>query len=319
MPKRTSRSSMKPKNIYTAHAGDETDYGFIEMPPGIHGGVARVTKCYFGEYKKGVNQGETFFMAIATGIEPATAPNGAPARGANINLMEPMCETTASTSGKVTSEEEHVANVMNEMRKLGVDTSEVTCFEDLESLAQAIQDAAPYVRFSTSQGEPTKKYPDPRIWHNWNGLAEGYEQKETEDVEEEVGELPEHGEAAPEDEVPFDSNDINSLAEAADNGDEAAQEKLMELTESAGLDGDVVADTENWGEVADMLAEVANEDEKDEEPTKGDVYGYKPPRARKAVEVSVTAVFKAKKTCNIKNVEDNKTYKGVSWDKLLTE
>lgn len=316
MPKKTTKSKLKTNNPYAAHAQDKTDFGFIEMPPGITGGVAQVTKCYFGTYKKGENEGERYFMAIATGIEPVTAPNGAQARGATIQLMEPICETT-TRAGKTTPEDDHVASVMNEIRKMGVDTSEVSCFEDLEELAQAVQDAAPYVRFATSQGEPTKEFPDPRIWHNWNGLAEGYEQEETDDVEEEgVGEIPEHGEAPPDDEVPFDTADINSIAEAADYGDTLAEELMTEKAAEAGIDDDFVKEANDWSVVADAIVAESEEEKVEEGPEKGSVYQYKPPRARKSVEVQVTAIFKTKRTCNVKNLETNKVIKNVSWEKL---
>ncbi len=47
-----------------AHAQDETDYGFIRLPPGIVNGIAQLTKCYFDEYKTGKNKGEMYFRAV---------------------------------------------------------------------------------------------------------------------------------------------------------------------------------------------------------------------------------------------------------------
>ena len=51
-------------------------------------------------------------------------------------------------------------------------------------------------------------------------------------------------------------------------------------------------------------------------PEVEEIYLFKPPGKKKAVECEVTAVFEGKRTCVLKNLDDNKSYKGVSWDSL---
>ena len=318
MPKKRSRSTMKPgKNAYSGHAGDETQFQAGEMPPGINRGIARITKCEFGVFKTGVNQGETYFIAVATGIEPEEAKGNVTTLG-----PEPLCDTT-SRAGNTTSHDEHVGVMLNYLRQLGADTADVSSHEDAEELAQAVNDTAPYIIFSTRAKAATTDFPNPTgCWHNWFGIAEDYEQEVSDDVEEdedEVGEIPAHGEAAPDDEVPFDEDDLESLVEAADGEDTAAQELLTKKAEDAGCDEDAIAATKTWQDLADLI-EVWNEqqesDDGTEDPEKGDAYEYKPPRAKKSVSVEVTAVFSGKRTCNLKNLGDGTVYKSVSWDKL---
>ena len=59
------------------------------------------------------------------------------------------------------------------------------------------------------------------------------------------------------------------------------------------------------------------EEEEAEEPSKGDVYNYKPKGARKPVECEVTAVFPKKQVVTLKNLDDGKLYKAVPWDSLI--
>ena len=48
------------------------------------------------------------------------------------------------------------------------------------------------------------------------------------------------------------------------------------------------------------------------------MYEYKPPRARKLVDVVVIESFPRKKTVTLKNLEDGKTlYKDIPWDDLV--
>ncbi len=314
MPKKRSRSTMKPgKNAYSGHANDETQFQAGEMPPGINRGIARITKCEFGVFKTGVNQGQTYFIAVATGVEPEEAKG-------NITTLgpEPLCDTT-SRAGNLTSHDEHVGTMLNYLRQLGADTADVASHEDAEGLVQAINDTAPYIIFSTRAKAATSDFPNPTgCWHNWFGIAEGYEQEAADDVQEdEVGELPAHGEPPPEDEVPFDEDDLDSLVEAADGEDITAQNLLMQQAKEAGCDEDVVNATGTWQEVADLINKQQESDDGGEEPEKGDAYEYKPPKARKSVEVEVTVVVKSKRTCTLKNLSDGTVYKGVSWDKLL--
>jgi hypothetical protein len=103
---------------------------------------------------------------------------------------------------------------------------------------------------------------------------------------------------------------------------------LSEKAEEAGIDPN---DYATWTEVAEAIEGAGEEEEEEEEedndekddtpfePEKEEVYLFKPPRARKAIECEVTAVFPRKKSCNLKSLDDGKVFKGVPFDKLEEE
>lgn len=125
-----------------------------------------------------------------------------------------------------------------------------------------------------------------------------------------VAKLIEEAEAEPSDEGEEGEDDLDALGEAADDDDEEAQQRLSELAEAAGEDPD---EYETWTELATALS---GEEGEPFVPEKDQVVNYKPPKAKKAVECQVTAVFKAKETCNLKSLDDDTPYKGVSWSQL---
>jgi hypothetical protein len=158
------------------------------------------------------------------------------------------------------------------------------------------------------------------------------------------------------DEFEGGGEDLDSLAEAADGGDEDAKKRLTELAEAAKLDEDEVGAAENWGAVADMIKaatapaspsedeeeggegsteEEASEEESVEEepveeftPETGGVYYYRPlvtnpktgkkDRAKKAIECETVTVDLKTKTATLKSLNDGKTkYVKVPFDMLL--
>jgi hypothetical protein len=296
----------------SSHRTDETvfDTGG-DLPAGIEGGIAQLTECKFDTFKKGDNTGEYFFFASGAVKEPKRH-DGVPIEGLHTRIgPEPLCDTPNRQSRP--DVDAHVDWVMNEMRKLGVDTSELD-IDSLEEAAAAIKEEQPHFRFRTWKGDATEQYPNPRVNHVWSGACE-YEEgdEETDDVVDETEE---------EDEAP--EEDLTALGKAADGDDEAAQTALSEKAEEAGIDPD---DYDTWTEVAEAI-EGAPEDEEEEEeeeeddtpssfePEKEEVYLYKPPRARKAIECEVMAVFPRKRTCNLKSLDDGKSFKNVPWEKL---
>ncbi len=114
---------------------------------------------------------------------------------------------------------------------------------------------------------------------------------------------------------------------AADGEDEEAQDTLEVAAGEVGLDANKY---DTWAELATAIEEETPDDDEEEEeedseeaeeedlePEKGGVYGFKPPNKRKLVEVKVTAVFTKKETCNVQDLNTNKVYKAVAWDKLV--
>ncbi len=176
MPPTTSKSKLAGKlgakgaAAVAAHANDETTYGFIELP-GNFQGIAQLKKCYFKEFENGDNKGQFFFRAQAIVSDPVTfaTPNGViRSRGLMTSIQIAICDTTTKTgknAGKVTTQEDHIAEVLLEMRRLGGETfTDGATLEDLEGLALALEEAQPYFVFSTSAPSGNGK-----PFHNWHG------------------------------------------------------------------------------------------------------------------------------------------------------
>lgn len=274
-----------------AHAKDETVVraDFSSPPPGIVGGTAKLNYAKIGVYASGATKGEKFVRLAGTIVSPKTATVvrqtwrdgkvvNLPAEqvhveGLNTSRMFPLCDTKAG-DGTVTSADEHIAEMLNELRTLGGDecTEDVDSEESLAAALSALEGADVSFRFSTSAGKPTKEYPTPRTWENWRGACDSDDEEEEDEVMDDS--------AKEEEEDPAEGE------EEEKEGEEAEKEE----------------EEENW------------------EPKKGEVYGYKPPKHKRAVECEVMAVLAKAKTVTLKNLEDGKTlYKGIAWDELEGE
>ena len=347
MAKKTLKSNLLKKlgtagkKAVAAHKSDEVVLSAGgDLPPGIDHGIAQLVDCKFDTYKKGDNKGEFFFRAAGIVLEPKTVGK-ITVSGLRTQIMEPLCDTPNRSRPGL---DDHVQWVLNELRKLGVDTTELN-LDTLEEVAEALEEEQPTFAFRTWQGEPSEAFPNPRVNHDWRGAVDYVEDETTEAVEdltEEVEEEEEEEEVEVEEKTEEEENeeeedeenededeasDLNELAESADEGDEEAQGKLTDLAEEAGIDADSYV---TWIDLSVALDEEADEkaneivaDDEDEEdiitPEKSEVYGYKPPRAKKAVECEVTAVFLKKETCNLKSLDDGKVFKSVPFAKLLDD
>jgi len=347
MPKKTNQGSLASKlgksgrKAFDAHKTDDTNFGAGgDLPAGIEGGIARLVDCKFDKYKRGENEGEFFFYAAGVIVEPKEH-SGVRIEGLRTSIMEPLCDTPRRSRPDV---ETHIEWILNEFRKLGVDTGDVG-FDDFEDVAEVLKDQQPHFRFRTWIGEATSQFPNPRTNHVWSGSCE-YDGEADEDVEDETDDdeeddddlpfEPLDGEGGEEEEEEVADN-LDTLATAADGDDEKAQLALASQASKAGVDEDDVNGAESWSEVAELIRGVSSveykirsdsdsdegkEDDEDDEdwiPEKGEVYFFKPPRARKSVECEVTAVFAGRKTSNLKSLDDGKSYKAISWDKLEQE
>lgn len=307
------------------HRKDETvlDTGG-DLPAGISGGVARLVMCKFDTYKEGDNKGKPYFMAAGVVVSPKEF-DGQIIEGLRTQIgPEPLCDTPKS-QGKRKTVGDRIAWVLNELRKLGVETEGVE-IDDLDSIVEQLQEDGPHFRFRTWKGKATKQYPDPRTQHVWNGLAEGYEGGDSTadvidntDASEEEVEVEEEEEASEEEEV-----SLEELGAAADDGDSDAIDQLTELAESLEIDhesletyamvAEAIAEAQEGGEEEEE-AEEEEEEESSEPLAKGDVCHYKPPKGRKLIECEVTSVLTKAQTYTLKNLDDNKTiYKSVPWD-----
>jgi hypothetical protein len=142
--------------------------------------------------------------------------------------------------------------------------------------------------------------------------------------------------------------DLDSLAEAAEGGDDGAVEKLTQLALDAGVTQKQIDEADSWASVVELIGgeaegtgheepedpeppeqtgteEVPEEvtEEEDDTPKVEDVFSYRPvdpttkKKAAKAIQVEVTAVNVEKKTCDVKSLSDRKKgWRGVKWDAL---
>lgn len=356
MPKQVKKGSLASKlaskkfrEAFESHKGDETNYGGGgDLPEGIEVGIAQLVECKFDTFEKGKNEGELYFYAAGIVVKPKEH-NDILVEGLRTSIMEPLCETPGRSRE---SEEEHLEWILNELRKLGIETSELDP-DDLETTVEALKEEKPYFRFRTWKGEATEQFPNPRVNHQWRGVCE-FEPEDDDDVqddtedkeapkpeakptkptakaEKEVAKPKPGAKAKAEKPEPVEEEDIATLGELADGGEdeenEEAQRRLTELAETAGIDVEDEA-YDSWTAVANALAEAGGDEDEsgddegeDEEwtPEKGEVCFYKPPKARKAVECEITAVFAGKETVNLKSLDDGKSFKSVPWDKLSQE
>lgn len=345
------------------HAHDETDYGFQKLPGGIKNGVAQLTKCYFDQYKKGKLKDEYYLRCEGVVVSPimTTLPDGSEMKvaGLTTSIMRPLCDIK-DNSGKITATvEDNAAIIMNEFRKLGAQTTEVTSVGDFETIAAAIQQSRPFFKFTTTETydenkkdpKTGKPYP-PRVWENWYGTegVENYTSQSnpvdavqddtvTEQTESNVAESSgavatngHHG--TTETKVEYtDQGDIESIFTKACEGDSDAQKELQSYAERYGVLEQVNA-ADTWEGACDIVRAAMNptaeEPQSEETPAKPDpapkmMYKYKPQvkakdgkmvAGKKAVDVEVLKVDKAKRTAEIKNMVDGKTKYVVSWDEL---
>lgn len=244
------------KKAVLAHKNDETTFsGGASLPGGIENGVAQLDRCYFGTYEKGDNAGQKFFMASGVVVHP-TEHNGFPLIGLRTQIgPEAVCDTPNATSRKTI--DQHVEWILNEMRKLGYDTRQMTGDEDLEDIAASIQAAAPTFRFRTWQGrkETTGPYAgqEPRVNHDWRGHCAWNPETGAADavLDETAPADPSNPPfAASEPEAAAETEDLDSLLELAEGGKSEAQQKIAAIGKQYGVDTDVA---ETWGAAVESI------------------------------------------------------------------
>lgn len=302
-----ARLDKSVKAAFESHKTDETRMGFGgKLPGGIQSGVARLVKSYLGEYKTGDYQGEIYLYLSGIALTPKYHVNEEgekiPVKGSYTQVMVPMCDTQ-NAKGETRTTDENVDVALNELRKLGLDLSELEA-EDLDEALAALQEAQPYFKYSTTQGKATEQFPNPRVFENWNGLIEDYEEdSDSDEVEEEDDEeeapkskgksqpvkrkqaKPSYEEEAEEEEEESeeeedeeseeaeeeeegeedDYEDLDALAKSADRDDRKAQLALVKIAKGYDIDEE---DYPSWSEVVDAIKEarktVSDEEEEEE-------------------------------------------------------
>lgn len=297
------------------HRTDETVVpGGGDLPSGIENGIAQLVEAKIDEHKEGEHKGKlfAFFSGVVVSVG-ADDPQGCIGRRASkLVFLYP------SKDGKK-SMDDRVSELLNEMRLLGCDTSNMG-EDDIESALEVLKGEAPHFAFRTWKGKATTQYPNPRTNTTFNGLVEATGEAgggSTGGVDDSSG-----GDTEGSSDTPSDSSgegeDWAALGEQADGGDSEAAEKLAAAGKEYGVDTDAA---ENWSVAAKEIAEKASSGGGDGgaaeannaewKPEIDDVFDYRPKGARKDIQIKVTAVFS--KTLNAKSVEDNKPFKGLAW------
>jgi hypothetical protein len=370
MVAKTQKSAMAKRlsKAIQNHASDNTRQArsFGELPGGIKGGIAQATSAKIGNYREGTQYaGEQYLQIMATIVSPnqVTAiepfwdaeankvsfkdPVKVQVQGMYLSKMLPLCTTQNPRQKKEeeqTDADENVDIALNELRKIGLDTSELSDEAELVQLLEVVADpeVSLFFKFSTTYRNPSEAYPEAGIWENWNGnqgvedfTLDGEEEEHEEeevDVEDEEAEVEEE-EDEEEEEVEEEEEEgaayLEGDGEAADEGNEPAAARLTQAASDADIDPNKY---ETWVEVEELLGteeeeEDEGEDEKEVEeeeeeegeetvPEKGDVFNFKPPKKRKSVPCIVMASFEGKHTCNLKDLASGLSYKGIGWDSL---
>lgn len=263
-----------------AHKNDATKISPSgDLPPGLTG-VAQLNVCRFDVHKDGDNAGKPYWIASGIIHEPHTFKdkqgNTHKVSGRRTSIQCPLYETPKRSRKNV---QEHVAWMLNEFRKLGVDTSKIP--DDipdgcLEMIVTQLQNAKPYFQFHTfeTKGAMPGTTPDansePMLIQMWDGVcapptvpelgagikepsANGHTKTVEPSLTEEpppAVEMPEPAEPeaiAPED---VDRGDITSLVERALQDDTAAQEQLIAMAVAAGHDEADARKSPSWDDVA---------------------------------------------------------------------
>jgi len=290
-----------------------------DLPAGIEGGIAQLNTCEFRQVKSGPDTGKDCWYADGVVVAPTTF-NGTPIEGLRTQCMVrgmgiiPLYDTKRR-DGTIVTLDEHVADLLNELKKLGVEMDGSFTEEDLEPSVQALQGVRLYFRFRTWQGQTTEQFPNPRINHDWRGLVE-YMPKEGggEIVDNTVEEGTEEEEEEETEETEVEERSLKELAAKADDGDADAANALADRAKAVGFNHEEFA---TWMGLAEAME--GDEDPDDTlVPAKGEVWFYTMLGKKKPIEVEIVAVFPKSQSANVKDLDTGKIMKAVSWDRLST-
>ena len=348
----------KGQKAHESHKADETKYGIIQLPAGINNGKAQLKTVKWDTYKDGDLKGQPYIQFRGIAISP-DMHNGVQVSGQGVMLMYPLCDTPKRKLNKVPGTfEGWYGEVLNEFRKLGVDTSE-TSFDDIEAIIAGLNESQPFFNFSTRGWTPakTKENPNPSemVFVQYDGLSEEEPQEvdPNEDVQDQQTETSGDGTEPPTEEVASaeEPEDLNALAviaddpKAKDTVKDAAQAKIQEAANSVGISQDDQNKTATWTELVAMIAAAASgkdqtiepEPEPEPEPAKewapekgmvdvkwqpmanGKPAVGKDKKPLKPVQCEITAVYSKNKTCDLKRLDTKAAVKGVKWNDVIHE
>ena len=281
------------RKAFDEHKSDELVLsGGGDCPPGIDNGVAQLVDIKFGEYETGDMKGKLYCYFAGIVIAPKTVTvdgDKLPCAGLRISNIEPICDTPTRTRKTIS---DHMGWIQNEMRKLGLTTTDLK-WEQFEASAAALVQAAPFFAFRSWKSEPTSQFPNPRVNYTFGKEIQDYQSDIDPDagIVESAAELtktepkktatttaaaktttaPAKGKKAsePTADVPF-GDDLDMTADKADGGDEDAKIWLTKKARELGYKDEEVENTADWQEVATLIREKEAEGSTDADSPKID-------------------------------------------------
>lgn len=307
---------------FDQHKKDETEYGSGgELPAGLTG-IAKLIEAKIDEYKTGQNQGQLYLQFRGV-IQQC---NQALYVGNQVMKQVPLMADPPSFANPKTFDD-RIAEGLNEMRKLGVPTANMT-LDDWEAALMAVKQEGPSFKFHTwAPTNPVTKQLG-KVKTDFDGVFSGalpasggaggspvVDNTAEGDVGDQGGDT---GTAE-------GGTDWAAIGGAADGGDNDAAAQITARGLELGIDQKVLNGFNTWSEAAAAVAEAegaaggdagttgtaADEGATAWKPSVGDVYKFKPKGARAAVDCEVTAVFK--ETLNLKRLDNETVLRGITW------
>ncbi len=314
---------------HAKHKDDET-IGSAGRLPGNIQGIAQLTAGKIDEYKTGANKGKMYFQLRGVVKTPAEY------EGVQTMIQEPLVDDPKNWANAKTADE-HYAEMLNTLRKLGCDTKEIDDSDIVDAIESLVEEG-PHFRYSTFQSAPTKQRPTPKVYENWHKKVDGYVSEgasddavedNTEEEDEEVNTTDdvdsadeEVEDSSEEESSTEDTTDWMAVGKKADKGSPEDTSTLQEACEEHGVDPD---DYDKWVDVAAAIIEKVGsgdepeveEEEATADPETNDIRLYKPKGATKAVSVEVLGVIPKKRTATVKEIKTKKKHENVPFDQLL--
>ena len=166
MAKRTQKSSIynklgtSIKRAFNENKSNEIveDFGG-DLPPDLVG-IAKLISCEIAGVKaEGPNKGKPLFQAVGIVVQPKIF-EGLPVEGLRTNINRKLFTTEYKTDG------ESVSLMLNDLKKLGVDTDEME-LSDLEETLKTLAEEEIYFAFRTWKGSASDDFPNPRVQRRW--------------------------------------------------------------------------------------------------------------------------------------------------------
>lgn len=350
MPVQSAKSSLLAKygakldSAAKKHAADPVEYGVMRLPPGINNGIAQLHDCKFAQVAPGKNNaGEWYFRATGVVITPKSVlVDGieVPVEGQQTSVMEMICDTKTQT-GKVTTLEDHVANIQNELKKLGASADDLAQgAAALEMIAKALEESKPYFKFSTSLRKAQNASQTDGIWENWYGVkglenfvpqgaadpSSGVQDSGT-DSSTNGHSTDGGGEGTPDSDLgQANLEALVTLAEGdptgeSEDGNNAIQQ-LKELALAAGLSEDQITNSESWTVLGQLIIDSGNPSDQPTvpaDPESGSVFHYKIRDAKTKQPVKDLKTKQDKKPVECEVVSSDPKTKTVTLKDLATQ